>query len=502
MNDVVRPAPVDRHVERVENQLGSQMVSHRPADNPTAVRVEYYGKVQEAGPRRNVGDIGDPELVRPLGAKVPVDEIGRRSRIAVSDGGSRPSASANPANAALSHQSSDALARHVNTLFAEIGMDVRAPVPTMRLTKERLNAIAKQQVTLPTLRRRAFAPGIVAARGDLEHTAEHGNGVVGLIRLHESEDLFGTAFVSLANQAAAFERISASSFKRLFSRRRSVSSLCSSVVKPSSRRPESRSSCLSQFMIDWRATVNSSEREFMLRPARTRSRILRRNSGGYVGRLDMLDSFAVRTKVSTEPGQLQSTQSEGELVPYSSRIDKPGTVRNTRSQEAVALAIAAFNRNKIAWLNSPSSTKYKSPSGTFASSASAADTVVGDFILVMTNLSPFITKSKWQDQIKQTPKACRYILETWPNTRYLDDLFLAFGESIDLWIGHSSIHGTDWVWPDFLKLMTRWNSKNWLLTPNLSAMAANLHFKGQFTKETHALFPLFRPAAADEGVAS
>jgi hypothetical protein len=195
------------------------------------------------------------------------------------------------------------------------------------------------------------------------------------------------------------------------------------------------------------------------------------------------------------------TQSESDLVPYSSRIDKPGTIRNTRSREAVALAIAAFNRNKGAWLSPTSSTTYKSPNGAFASSASAADTVVGDFILLMTNLSPFITKLKWQDQIKQTPKACRYILDTWPNTRYLDDFFLSFGDSIDLWIGHSSIHGTDWVWPDFLNLMAHWSAKNWLLTPNLSAMAANLHFKGQFTKETHALFPLFRPAAADEGVA-
>jgi hypothetical protein len=47
-----------------------------------------------------------------------------------------------------------------------------------------------------------------------------------------------------------------------------VSSLCSWVVRPSSRRPASRSSCLSQFMIDWRATPNSSDREFMLRPPR------------------------------------------------------------------------------------------------------------------------------------------------------------------------------------------------------------------------------------------
>jgi hypothetical protein len=188
------------------------------------------------------------------------------------------------------------------------------------------------------------------------------------------------------------------------------------------------------------------------------------------------------------------TVSKTELVPYSSPRDRPGTVRNTESREAVALALEAFNRNRTAWLTSASLGTFNSPSGAFASSASAADTVAGDFILVMTNLCPFITTIRWGKLAQDNPEACRYVLDTWPNTRYLNDLFIAFGGSVDLWIGHSSIYGTDWVFPDFLKLMTRWSVRNWMLTPNLCGrMAANLHFKRQFVNRNHDLFPLFAP---------
>ena len=41
----------------------------------------------------------------------------------------------------------------------------------------------------------------------------------------------------------------------------------------------------------------------MLRPLRASSMILRRTSGGYFGRVAILDSFAVGSKVSTEMGQ-------------------------------------------------------------------------------------------------------------------------------------------------------------------------------------------------------
>ncbi|HEY6487352.1 MAG TPA: hypothetical protein VIX83_13300 [Candidatus Cybelea sp.] len=133
-------------------------------------------------------------------------------------------------------------------------------------------------------------------------------------------------------------------------------------------------------------------------------------------------------------------ESAGELVPCQSSKDKPGTIRGTGSYHAAVAAIAAFQRNRTAWLTASSLGPCKSPQGTFVSNADAADAITDGFILLMTNLSPFITKLKWQEQIKKTPVACRYILDTWPNGRYLDDLFRAVGTSTALWIGHSSIY--------------------------------------------------------------
>ena len=63
------------------------------------------------------------------------------------------------------------------------------------------------------------------------------------MRLYEREDS-GSVSVSRANQAAAFAKISRSILSFLFSRRRRRSSARSSLVRPSSRLPLSRSSCL------------------------------------------------------------------------------------------------------------------------------------------------------------------------------------------------------------------------------------------------------------------
>ena len=82
-------------------------------------------------------------------------------------------------------------------------MNAWSTVRLTRPTKDRLDAIAEKQIALPMRGRRTFAPCIKAARGDAEYAAEHGDGINGLVRSHESEDLIGIAFVSRANQAAA-----------------------------------------------------------------------------------------------------------------------------------------------------------------------------------------------------------------------------------------------------------------------------------------------------------
>src|SRR5262249_31094667 len=124
-------------------------------------------------------------------------------------------------------------------------------------------------------------PRIVPAGGDVQDPAHGGDAMGGLMRLHEFEDPGGIEPVSRANQAAAFFRISRSSRSVAFSRLRRCNSLRSSVVRPSLRRPSSRSAWRTQFEMHWAVGSNSRARSDGDRPARTSSTIRRRYSSGY-----------------------------------------------------------------------------------------------------------------------------------------------------------------------------------------------------------------------------
>ena len=51
------------------------MRGHRPTDHASAPGVDDDGQTQETSPRRDVGDVGDPELVSRLCREVPVYEV-------------------------------------------------------------------------------------------------------------------------------------------------------------------------------------------------------------------------------------------------------------------------------------------------------------------------------------------------------------------------------------------------------------------------------------------
>ena len=83
MYDGERLTAIDRHVERVEYKLFTHVIGHCPADNTAAEDVKNDGKIQEAAPRRNIRDVGDPKLIRRLRGKATLDEIRSRPRIAI-----------------------------------------------------------------------------------------------------------------------------------------------------------------------------------------------------------------------------------------------------------------------------------------------------------------------------------------------------------------------------------------------------------------------------------
>ena len=58
MDDRMRSALPERHVQGVEHEFGAQMVGHRPADHAPAEGIEHHGEEQESGQGRDVGKVG------------------------------------------------------------------------------------------------------------------------------------------------------------------------------------------------------------------------------------------------------------------------------------------------------------------------------------------------------------------------------------------------------------------------------------------------------------
>src|SRR3954451_8665672 len=57
MDHVSRPTLTEGHVQGIQNQLGSQMVGHRPADHPAAPDIYDDRQIEEARRGRDVGEI-------------------------------------------------------------------------------------------------------------------------------------------------------------------------------------------------------------------------------------------------------------------------------------------------------------------------------------------------------------------------------------------------------------------------------------------------------------
>ena len=94
-----------RHVQRVEDQFGAQMVGHRPPHHPAAEHIEYDGQVQESRRGRDVGDVGHPQSVRGLGHEATLDQVRRGAGLGVTTRGARSLATTHPGQACLTHLS-------------------------------------------------------------------------------------------------------------------------------------------------------------------------------------------------------------------------------------------------------------------------------------------------------------------------------------------------------------------------------------------------------------
>jgi hypothetical protein len=185
-----------------------------------------------------------------------------------------------------------------------------------------------------------------------------------------------------------------------------------------------------------------------------------------------------------------------QLMHYGGKAD-PYVSRSTGTRRQPRFVIAAYNRNRVAWTsiaatNPPSPLNiYGSPGALGRLGVTATDPdEIPPCHLIMTNVSPFITLHQWQDQTRRTPEACRTLVDDY-SAQHLDALFACLGDSIDLWMGHSAIDGTQWVWPTFAEFVKRNRIAEWLLCGNLNPQA-HLWHDGAFRKSSHRLYNWYK----------
>src|SRR6266849_2465403 len=285
MHDASSFALPERHVERGEHELGSQVLSHAPADDSATVGIEDHRQVQEPGPRRDVSNVGDPELVRGICTELPLHEIGGRLCITIAHGRRHPSLEACALQPLGLHETSYTLFTDTDACFAQIHVDVGRTVSALGARVVHANVCREPAVLQCARRRLALYPRVIAARGDCKHATHRSHRILGLVRRYEPEDFLGVVSASLANQAMAFARISRSSFTLRSSRRSCVNSSRSVLVSKSRRLPPLASARATQLRIVCAVGSNSFASASGLRPDWTSSTIFCRNSGGYATRL-------------------------------------------------------------------------------------------------------------------------------------------------------------------------------------------------------------------------
>src|SRR5215470_4877723 len=90
-------------IERIQDQVSMHRAGNAPADDAARKHIDDEGHVDETRPGRDVGEIGDPELIRPHRGELALDQICRIFRLVVADGGSALAPTHGPSQPKRSH---------------------------------------------------------------------------------------------------------------------------------------------------------------------------------------------------------------------------------------------------------------------------------------------------------------------------------------------------------------------------------------------------------------
>jgi len=77
----------DRHVQRVQGQVGVEVLGQLPPDDHPRVDVDDERRVHPPGVGADVGDVGDPQLIRPLGDELAFHQVSGPLGLSLGPGG-------------------------------------------------------------------------------------------------------------------------------------------------------------------------------------------------------------------------------------------------------------------------------------------------------------------------------------------------------------------------------------------------------------------------------
>ncbi len=111
--------------ESVEGDIRFQRRRDSPTDDGSREDIRDEGHVDEARPCRDVGDVGDPQLIRPLRLKAPFDEV-ERSFGAIARGRNdlESSTTSDTRKAHFSHRSLHGASSHRDAFLVERDPDL------------------------------------------------------------------------------------------------------------------------------------------------------------------------------------------------------------------------------------------------------------------------------------------------------------------------------------------------------------------------------------------
>ena len=145
---LVRTPCVNSVSEGLNSQVTVDRITDGPADYTTAEKVYECAKVQPAFIRRNVGKIGHPCSIRQTDTKILPEKVGKYRRVGVGNGRSDTPAPYDRYQTCAAHQSANALAAGINSLFTQLLNDLAGSVNAVALIEDVLDMHRQMAISL------------------------------------------------------------------------------------------------------------------------------------------------------------------------------------------------------------------------------------------------------------------------------------------------------------------------------------------------------------------